>query len=108
VIPEASERIGTLKNSDLWTTLRFGCSMARAAARSASVLISCDRGRLEGELGEIPALGAREMPALDIFGSGVSEFLMPSGGTLTTVTTCQGIALGPTRSDNLRTLLGIE
>jgi hypothetical protein len=77
-----------------------------------SVLIREDGAQLEGEFGEIPPLGAREMSVSDIFGNGVFDFLRPSGGRATTITTCMGITLASLHiqrsNDNRRTLLGIE
>ncbi|WP_249780618.1 hypothetical protein [Bradyrhizobium sp. dw_78] len=81
-------------------------------AHPASILIREDGEQLEREFGEIPALGAREMSVVDIFGSRVFDFLKPFGGRATTVTTCQGVTLGSLHlqrsNDNHRTLLGIE
>jgi hypothetical protein len=81
-------------------------------AQPASVLIREDGERLEGEFGEIPPLGAREMSVSDIFGNGIFDFLKPFGGRATTITTCVGITLGSLHlqrsNDNRRTLLGIE
>jgi hypothetical protein len=81
-------------------------------ARPTSVLIREDGAKLEGDFGEIPPLGAREMSVVDIFGNRVFDFLAPFGGRATTVTTCVGVTLGSLhlqRSyDNRGTLLGIE
>lgn len=83
-----------------------------ATASPATVLIREDGEQLEGEFGDIPALGAREASVTDIFGSKVFDFLKPFGGRATTVTTCRGITLGSLHlqrsNDNLRKLLGIE
>lgn len=81
-------------------------------ARPASKLIRADGEQLEGDFGDIPPLGAREMSVVDIFGSGVFDFLAPFGGRGTTVTTCTGVTLASLHlqrtNDNRRTLLGIE
>lgn len=82
------------------------------AARPYSVLIREDGERLEGEFGEIPPLGAREMSVVDIFGNRVLDFLKPFDGRATTVTTCASVTLASLHlqrsNDNRRTLLGIE
>lgn len=82
------------------------------AVRPSSVLIREDGERLEADFGEIAPLGAREMSMIDLFGSGVVDFLRPFGGRGTTVTTCTGVTLASLHlqrsNDNRRTLLGIE
>ncbi|MET4024129.1 hypothetical protein BjapCC829_31515 [Bradyrhizobium barranii] len=82
------------------------------AARPSSVLIRDDGEQLEGDFGEIPPLGAREMSVVDLFGSEVFDFLKPFGGKGTTVTTCTGVTLASLHlqrsNDNRQTLLGIE
>jgi hypothetical protein len=82
------------------------------SACPATLLIREDGERLEGQFGEIPPLGAREMSVADIFGNGVFDFLRPYRGRATTVTTCVGITLGSLHlqrsNDNRRSLLGIE
>jgi len=82
------------------------------SARPTSKLIRGDGEQLEGDFGEIPPLGAREMSVADIFGSRVFDFLKPFGGRGTTVTTCNGVTLASLHlqrtNDNRRTLLGIE
>lgn len=82
------------------------------AARPNSVMIREDGERLEGDFGEIPPLGAREMSVADIFGNRVFDFLKPFEGRGTTVTTCMGVTLASLHvqraNDNRRTLLGIE
>ena len=81
-------------------------------ARPTSVLIREDGERLEGDFGEIPPLGAREMSVADMFGNKVFDFLKPFDGRGTTVTTCLGVTLASLHlqrsNDNRRTLLGIE
>jgi hypothetical protein len=81
-------------------------------ARPTSILIREDGEKLEGDFGEIPPLGAREMSVVDLFGSGIFDFLKPFGGRATTITTCTGITLASLHvqrsNDNRRTLLGIE
>jgi hypothetical protein len=80
--------------------------------RPTSVLIRGDGAKLEGDFGEIPPLGAREMSIPDIFGNQVFDFLKPSNGRATTITTCSGVTLASLHvqrsNDNRRTLLGIE
>jgi hypothetical protein len=82
------------------------------SARPTSKLIRGDGEQLEGDFGEIPPLGAREMSVTDMFGSRVFDFLKPFGGRGTTVTTCNGVTLASLHlqrtNDNRRTLLGIE
>ncbi|WP_454626237.1 hypothetical protein [Bradyrhizobium cenepequi] len=81
-------------------------------AHPTTVLIRGDGERLEGDFGEIPPLGAREMSIADIFGSRVFDFLKPFNGRGTSVTTCVGVTLASLHlqraNDNRRTLLGIE
>lgn len=81
-------------------------------ARPESVLVREDGERLEGKFDEIPPLGAREMSVVQIFGSGVFEFLQPYRGRGTSITTCAGITLGSLHlqrsNDHRQTLLGIE
>jgi hypothetical protein len=82
------------------------------SARPTSKLIRGDGEQLDGDFGEIPPLGAREMSVTDMFGSRVFDFLKPFGGRGTTVTTCNGVTLASLHlqrtNDNRRTLLGIE
>ena len=52
-----------------------------------------DGEHLDGDFGEIPPLGAREVSVVDMFGSRVFDFLKPFGGRGTTVTTCNGVTL---------------
>jgi hypothetical protein len=77
-----------------------------------AVLIRGDGERLEGDFGEIPPLGAREMSIADIFGSRVFDFLKPFNGRGTSITNCVGVTLASLHlqrsNDNRRTLLGIE
>lgn len=81
-------------------------------AHPTSILIREDGEQLEGEFGEIPPLGAREMLISDIFGNVVFDFLREFDGRATTVTKCDGITLASLHlqrsNDNRRTLLGIE
>ncbi len=82
------------------------------SARPTSKLIREDGEHLDGDFGEIPPLGAREVSVVDMFGSRVFDFLKPFGGRGTTVTTCNGVTLASLHlqrtNDNRRTLLGIE
>lgn len=82
------------------------------SARPTSKLIREDGEQLDGDFGEIPPLGAREVSVVDMFGSRVFDFLKPFGGRGTTVTTCNGVTLASLHlqrtNDNRRTLLGIE
>ncbi|HEY9714251.1 MAG TPA: hypothetical protein V6C72_12350 [Chroococcales cyanobacterium] len=82
------------------------------AAHPTSVLIRQDGAQLEGDFGEIPPLGAREMSISDIFGSQVVDFLKPFNGRATAITTCTGVTLASLHvqrsNDNQQSLLGIE
>jgi hypothetical protein len=81
-------------------------------AHPTSVLVRQDGAQLEGDFGEIPPLGAREMSIVDIFGSQVFDFLEPFDGRASAITTCTGVTLASLHlqrsNDNQRTLLGLE
>lgn len=63
------------------------------AVTPRTLLIRSDGETREAEFGAIPPFGAVERSLSDLFGEDIDDFLEPSQGKATTITTCPGVTL---------------